>query len=503
MNRLANHDGAAVVFPPRSRQAMLRGVETVVSAIRPTLGPLPRAAAVTPPAGTPRPIELLDDGGLIARRIIALPDRDEDAGAMLVRHVTWRVRERAGDGSATAAVLFGAVFAGGVRAIAAGADPGRLREGLEHGARLIADELARSAREVDGGEGGLLGREMGAAESSGRVLLRDAAIALTDLEIDSPVDLLAFLDRARGAGIRSLAIVARRFSDQALRALLADVSPTASINGAASSKETLRVIAVRTPGSTLEEQFVSLQDLALLCAGQPIVSGAGQTLGGISPLQLGHARRVWATPRHFGIAGGGGEPASVQTRIEALQRAATRTTTIAERESLQRRMGKLMSSTAVVSVGGATDREGKARRDRARRAVIALREALRCGVVPGGGAALLACRERLAQQRNAADNLEDRYALAILLTAVEAPFRTIVANAGQEPERLLHALSQARPGSGFDAVRGEIVEMIPAGIADAASVARTVVEIAVLAAAQACTIGVLVHSRRRQESVTP
>jgi chaperonin GroEL len=559
LKRRAGHRGE-VVFPPRSRQAMLRGVDAVVSAIRPTLGPLPRAVAVTPPAGTPRPIELLDDGGLIARRIIALPDRDEDAGAMLVRHVVWRVRERAGDGAATAAVLFGTVFAGGLRAIAAGVDPSRLRSGLERGLLLIVAEIEGSASRVEGEEalrqvaaslcgddelaavlgevfatvgadgevevrpaygrgveqeyvegafweGGLLAREMSRRDASGRVLLRDAALALTDLEIDSAEDLLSFLDRTRGGGIQSLVIVARRFTDRALGALLAAAPSAISRNGSgpphATDKGGLHVIAVRTPGATPEEQFVALEDLALLCGGRPIVAAAGQTLAAVDPAQLGRVRRAWATTRHFGISGGAGDQTHVPARVEELRRASVRAASVEERATLQRRMGKLLARTAVVSVGGSTEREGKARRERARRTVIALREALRGGVVPGGGVALLACRQILAQERDASDDRDERAALTILLSAMEAPFRTIVANAGYEPERMLHVVNQAPPGYGFDATRGEAAAMVPAGIVDAASVQRAVVEMAVSAAAQACTIGALVHSRRRAESVLP
>jgi chaperonin GroEL len=115
----------------------------------------------------------------------------------------------------------------------------------------------------------------------------------------------------------------------------------------------------------------------------------------------------------------------------------------------------------------------------------------------------LACRRILAQERDASDDRDERAALTILLSAMEAPFRTIVANAGYEPERMLHVVNQAPPGHGFDATRGEAAAMVPAGIIDAASVQRAVVEMAVSAAAQACTIGAVVHSRRRAESVLP
>jgi chaperonin GroEL len=555
MNRSANHVGD-VVFPPCSRQALLRGVKTVVETIRPTLGPLPRSVAVTPPPGTQRPIEFLDDGGLIARRIVALPNRDQDAGAMLVRHVVWHVRERIGDGSATAAVLFGAIFAGGIRAIEAGADPGRLRAELERGARIIVDELTRSARHVDGREalerisaslcgdaelattlgevfdvvgpdgglevrpaydrgiqrqyvsgtfweGGLLARGVGLHGANERVLLRDAAIAVTDLEIDALPELLALLDRSRSADIRALVIVAQRISDRALGLLLANDSAPATGHEPPSGNGGFRVTAVRAPGSTPDEQFATLEDLALLCGGQPILAGAGQTLAAITPAQLGHARRAWATQRHFGVEGGSGDPALALARIDALRQAVAQAATVDEREKLQRRIGKLMATTAVVNVGGVTEREGKARRELARRTAIVLREAMRCGLVPGGGTALLACRQRLSKECEGTVEWDRRAALAILLAAVEEPFRTIVANAGHDPERSLHRVAEAPSGHGFDALRGEVVEMIPAGIVDAVSVQRMAVETAISAAALACTIGIVVHPKRREVSAIP
>jgi chaperonin GroEL len=544
-----------IIYPPRSRRALLRGVDTIVDAIRPTLGPCPRLVAVMPTPGSSRPIELLDDGGLIARRIVALPDRDEDAGAMLVRHVAWCVRDRVGDGSATAAVLFRAVFAGAVRAIEAGADPGRLRAGLERGARVIGEELMRSARPVAGQkalgkiaaalcgdaelgailgeviavvgvdgdvecrpalhrgigrqyvagtfwEGGLLARETRLSDAAGRVVMRDAAIAMTDLEIDALPDLLSFLDRARDADLHTLAIVARRISDRAL-GLLANGSSAGSARGQAAGQEGLRVIAVRTPGATPHEQFAALGDMALLCGGQPVVASAGQTLAALTPERLGRARRIWATAHHFGIAGGSGDPSLTALRIEELRRASAQAASVDERERLQRRLGKLQARTAVVTVGDASERAGKARRERARRTLIVLREALRRGLVPGGGAALLACRPRLAEERERSNAPDEHAAWTILLAAAEEPFRTIVANAGYDPERCLHRVSEAPPECGFDALRGEVVAMLPAGIADAVSVQQMALETAVSAAAVACTIGVLVHPRRREESALP
>jgi chaperonin GroEL len=549
-----------VVFPPRSREALLRGAETLVAAIKPTLGPLPRFVAVAPTPGSSRSVELLDDGGLVARRVVSLPDRDEDAGAMLVRHVAWRVRERCGDGSATAAVLFGAVFAGTVRAIAAGADPWRLRHGLELGRRIVVDELARLTRRevcpdalvelaaslsgdaelapvlgevfgvigVDGDlefrpslgrdirwesiegaywEAGFFARAVAPSRSAERTILRDAAIAITDLEIDDQADLAALLDRSRVTGARSLVIVARRLSDRAL-GLLAANAAHADGDGQTSSASSrgdrdLTAIAVRAPGTSPEEQYAALEELALLCGGTPILSAAGQTLASLSPPCFGRAQRAWATATHFGVSGGRGDPTAARKRIESLRRATEAANTTDERERLQRRIGKLTARSAVVAVGGPSEREGKARRERARQTTLVLREALRSGLLPGGGTALLACRQPLAAARDSADDWETRAALQILISAVEAPFRTIAANAGHDPDRWLHAVSIAPAGHGFDAIRGAVVDLVPAGIADAATVQRVAVETALSAAGQACTIGVLVHPRRREPSVTP
>lgn len=547
------------VFPPRSQRALLRGVDTLVEAIRPTLGPLPRAVAVAPLPGSRRPIELLDDGGLVARRMVALPDRDEDAGAMLVRHVVWRVRERVGDGSATTAVLFRAVFAAGVRAIEAGADPARLRSGLKRGEQIIVDQLARSAQLLDGREalskiaeslcgdaplaailseafdvvgvdggleirpaldrgvdreyvegaywdGGLLARGMGPDGATGRIHLRDAAIVGSDLEIDALPELVTFLRRAQGAGVRCLILVARRLSERSLGLLLTNYPPgirNHETGAEAGGDLGLHVVAVRTPGATPEEQFTALQDLALLCGGRPVLAGAGQTLSEVTPADLGLARRAWATQRHFGVAGGGGDPEGVRRRIQELRQAIVRAATVEEQESLRQRAGKLMAKTAIVRVGGATERESQARRERARRTAVILRGVLRNGLVPGGGVALLSCRERLAWERDDTDDPDEKAAFAILLAAVEAPFRAIVANAGHDPELCLNAVAQAPPGHGFNAICGEVVEMIPAGIADAASVQQAAVESAISAAALACTIGVLVHTGHREESALP
>jgi chaperonin GroEL len=545
MAKAAKRQTQRVVFQPATYRGMQKGINQIADALRPTLGPFPRIVAIEqlPKEKTP---ELLDDGGVIARRIIELPNHDEDVGAMFIRHVLWHLHEKVGDGTATAAVLFQSVYNQGVHYIVSGGNAMALRHYLEKGMGGVLDELTGMAVHLEGQEklawmaetichdpslakvlgeifdiigeygqleirfgrsrelereyvegmywgGGVLSYHMITDHTSLRTEMENAAILISDLEIEHPRQLLPVIEAAMQTEIRSLLIIAGRLSDSAISLLL-----TASRDPAK-----FQAIAVQSPGMTVGDQAASLEDLAILTGGHLLARAAGYTLSGVKVKHLGRARRVWADRTYFGIVGGKGDPRALRKHIVNLRAAFRRTDDPEVRKKLQERIGKLMGGSAVLWVGGATELEITARKEQAQRASDALRGAITDGVVPGGGVSLLACRPALQERLDQSTDPDERVAYRILIKALEEPIRTILTNAGYDASEVMaEIIKRADAGYGFDVRSGQIVDMAKAGIFDAASVQKAAVHSAVASAALALTIDVLIHRKTPRESLT-
>ena len=535
-----------VVFQPETYRGLQRGINQLVEAIRPTLGPLPRLVALDRLVDHRAP-ELLDNGGVIARRILALPDRRADMGAMYLRHLLWRVHEQVGDGTATTAVLFQAIYNEGVRYVVAGGSPPMLRRHLEAGQALILaelnrltmplqgqDKLARLAEsvcysptlarmlgdifdhigqygrlETRSGHNRAMKREYMAGSywdskrfsnptqvdpsANTRAELLDAAILISDLDLDDPQELLAFLAIARKAALYNLVIVANSLSDGVL-GLLYRVNQE--------SKE-FKVIATRTPGLSTVDQAAFMEDMAILTGGRPRLKVVGDTLSGITPDDFGAARRVWADRNYLGLVGGKGDARQIRSHLQTLRRALARTTEPVQGRKLQLRIGQLLGGTAVLWIGAATETELETRKALAERTANTLRSAMREGVAPGGGAALLACQAVIQPRLEQATCADERAAYRILQSALEAPLRTLAANAGYEAGAVIGKLARHSPGFGFDVTSGAVVDMVEAGIWDSAAVVKAAVGGAISAAALALTTDVLVHRKTPPQATEP
>lgn len=535
-----------LVFQPAAARAMQRGIAQIVAAVRPTLGPRPRLVAIEPAfSRNSRPPELLDDGGTIARRIIALPDRDADMGAMYLRSLLWRLREEVGDGTATAAVLFQAVFDGGLRYITAGGNPMLLRRHLERGARVILDELDRMAVTVSGREqlariaeaicadpplaamlgeifdivgeygqleirtghsrgleqeyvegmywdGGLLSRLTTTAGPEATIYFPQAAILISDLPIEDETELVPVIELARQHEVQSLVVVASRLSDSAIALLLLN-----------QGEENFRTVAVKTPGLGADENREALTDLALLTGGRAFFAAAGDSLRGLQYDDLGRARRAWANRSYFGIVGGKGSPRELREHIRQLRASLPHVAETEPRDRLRQRIGRLLGGSATLWIGAATERALEARKELAERTAEVLRGALREGALPGGGVALLACRPALRDLRERAADPDERAAYRLLLEALEAPLRTIVSNGGHAASDTLAAIEQAGAGHGLDVLSGRVVDMAEADIIDTAGVLKAVVRGAINSAALALTIDVLLHHKNPETAYAP
>lgn len=532
-----------VVFQPQTRASLKRGSSTLVAAIRPTLGPRPRLVALERSDRSRCP-ELLDDAGLIARRLVEIPNRDDDMGAMLVRQMLWRVHEHAGDGSATAAILFESIFNLGLTYIVAGGNAMRLRRDLEAGLRIVLEQLAAMTQPLRGRRGlaafahtvchdsdvaHLLGevfdiiggygrldiresqgrsvereyiegmywdaaphsRDMLTGSSGTRVDLENVAILVTDLNIADGGQLIPLLEAAAEASERVLLLICQSLAPSALGLLAANSRPGG-----------LQVVAVHTPYAGTKQQ-AALEDLALLTGARPFLQAAGDSILAVKREHFGHARRAWADKDYFGIIGGRGDSKVLRRHLSSLRACIANTSGAEARQALRERLGKLIAGSATLWVGGATQPEIAVRTELTKRTAEAVRGALMEGVVPGGGVALLDCRPALRSAANTASDAETRVAYQILARALEAPARAIITNAGGNEARVMAELDRAGSGFGFEVHGARIVAMAAAGIVDAASVMRVATMSAVTTAALALTTDVLVHHAKPVKSFEP
>ncbi len=530
-----------VIHQPETQQALSSGISMLVNAVAPTLGPLPRHSA----AQNLSKLELLDDGGLIARRIIALPQREPDVGAMLLRQVLWRAHQQVGDGVATTAVLYEQVYREGLRYIAAGANAMRLRARLLELLPRLREQLLADVRRLRDEEelkalafsicydeemaevlgeviytigqfgqvdiraghgrgmehnyvagsywkGGAQSKEM--LRSGGRPVaeLVDAAILVTDLDIEEPQELVPLMQLALRCGMTNLLLVVNSISDKGLSVVLDQ-----------RLREKIRTIVVKLDGFLPDDLQQAQADIALLTGGRTLLGKAGQSLEQARESDFGRARWVWADDKNFGFAGGKGDPLQLREQARRLRNTYAATDDDNDRGRLLNRLGKLNGGLATVYVGGIAEDEIRQRKTLAERAIRALRSAAAGGVIPGGGSALLRCRDWLAAEAEAEDELESRAARLILARAAEAPFRKLLENAGYEPSEILAQLAQCEDKDGFDVMTGSMVDVAAAGILDVAQVQVEALQRAVASAALALTIDVLVLHREPETMTEP
>lgn len=518
-----------VVFQPQVSRRLKRGIDVVVNALRPTIGPLARHVVVARQASA-QPPDMLDDGAIIARRLIQLPNRDEDVGAMLVRHMIERLHTSVGDGTATAALLFQAVFDEGIRHIASGGSPMLLRRHLEaaipildealcslqepvHGRTAIA-KLAESIchdpalatgiaqalsvvgehGRIDvrqGGcndqvdfveglywEGGTLGGSGLERSQAGRITLHDAAVLISDLELDEPRQLAEFIARVIQTGKQTLLLIASSLSERA----------TGLLN-MVNEKPGIRVIGAKSPFADIHQRAVALQDLALLTGGRVITGQSGQSLGNVTADDIGTAQTVWTDRLLTGLVGGGGNANRIGEQLSQLRAAFGTNPDEQSQRRLRSRISWIMGGLAILWVSGNTAPETERRKALAERTIEALRGALAEGAVIGGGVALLACRKKLMAKQDSHDD-DARAAFRMVSQALTAPFEALVTNAGYEAGTALAAVEKSGYRRMFDVYTGTVSD---AQVMDSARVLRTVVRQSISTAALALTIDTVVH----------
>lgn len=535
----------AISLQPQVYRDLLHGTDLIANAIRPSMGPLPRMVVVERPKRTEAP-EFLDDGATIARRIIQVGPRGSDVGAMLLRHALWQMHNRAGDGTATMAMMYQTLLREGVRHITQGnCDAMQLRSALERACQAVMDALRREATplqgrralaqvalglcqsdpcmaemigeildcvgpdgliEVEGSQrlgvereyiegtywklSGWLSRMFTEGQPQGRAVMDYPSILITDMDIQSPAMLIPVMQRCLAEDIRQLVIIAKDVSD-AITGLLVN-------NNRAGTVQTL---AVRTPKVAEMDRVAAIEDIATLTGGRPFYAAAFDNLNDFRVVDLGHAKRAWAMESLFGIHGGMGDAGAIQQRKEEIRRAMPLAETEAARREMQSRIGRMSGQTAILRVGALHETEREARKGVAERAVAGLRNAMQHGVVAGGGAALIHIQAVMQNLPDCSD--AERVAKKMMQRALEAPARAIVANAGGQPDLMAERIRSAPRGHGVDARTMQIVDCHEAGILDSAFVLQNAIDIAVSGAVMALTTDVIVHHRAPAASLEP
>ena len=514
-----------------ARKALEVGVNTLADTVKVTLGPKGRNVVLDKKFGAP----LITNDGVTIAKEIELPDPFENMGAQLVREVSTKTNDVAGDGTTTATLLAQAMIREGLKNLAAGANPIVMKKGMAKAVETAVDAIKANSQKVNGTDdiarvgtvssgdefiGKLIAEAMEKVSADGVITIEesktaetysevvegmmfdrgyitpymvtdtekmeavvdDAYILITDKKISVISDILPILEQLVQSG-KKLVIIAEDIEGEALSTLIVN-----RLRG------TLNVVCVKAPGFG-DRRKEMLQDIAILTGGQVISEELGYELKSATVDMLGRARQVKVTKENTTIVDGSGDKQAIKDRVSQIRAQIAVTTSDYDKEKLQERLAKLAGGVAVIKVGAATETEMKEKKLRIEDALNATRAAVEEGIVAGGGTAYVNAVPAVEKLIGKVEG-DEKTGVKIIVNALQEPVRQIAKNAGVDGSVVLEKIKSSRKvGYGFDAYKEVYCDMIGAGIVDPAKVTRSALENAASVSAMVLTTEALVADK--------